>query len=594
MLLREFLNMGLGNSLSEINEEIFSLMLSHYNHRAMGADAGKVFFNNMMNGPLYTMSNELFRVVISHLNHRAVCADNKRNIVITCDLILEQDTSPQDEFELFKYLFSKEYESGLLPYYIMNEHSPEYDSIRKKYGDRIIPYSREKHRSFALNLRKLLVNTKFICSGFQVMHALNIGLTDAVKKSPYVYLIFTQHGVNFFKDNFITQSAYSSFLFDKIMISNDFERRLFIERGCYDEKNLIPNGLFRWDLLSADSASHEKSIFIYFTHRRYLKDIENVEESVYVKTISGLLKDKRFISLVKNNGYTLKVALHHTVLSVCGKDILDGIQILEDAEIANAKKNSAILITDYSSMCFEMWFQHKPVIFMNIPDSEDCIEHGHKTDLPSPYEGKEEYIWGVANTKEECIDSLEEYINTDFAFTEEDKKKRDRFFYYNSDYCKRFCDYLISMKNAKKDMYKLKSGCSLSFARHSDIYTEGIHFPDSEGRWIVCKNARILFYVTDADRPLRLKLTGIPHPKCELCGVKLSFSISGKLINRSELCRHEMSEIILNIPVELVGEDGRINIEIKAGTLNFAKEASEEINVKSRLSFKLCSMDIEK
>ncbi|MDD6269092.1 MAG: CDP-glycerol glycerophosphotransferase family protein [Oscillospiraceae bacterium] len=592
MLLRELFAMNLGDHLSTLSGELFRLMISHYNHKAMGADAGKVFFDNIMNGPLYTMSGELFRVMISHLNHRAVCMNTERNIVITCDLILEEDTSPQDEYALFCYLYGREKESGLLPYYIMNEHSPEYENIKSKYGDRIIPYSRENHRGFAVKLLKLLTHTKFICSGFQVMHALNIGLTDAVKKSPYVYLIFTQHGVNFFKDNFISQSAYSSFLFDRIMISNDFEKNLFIERGCYDEKALIKNGLFRWDLLSADNAESEKSIFIYFTHRRYLKDMENIEESAYVKAITGLLKDERFTRLVKEKGYTVKVAVHHTVLSVCGKDILEGIHILEDAEIAEAKKTSAILITDYSSMCFEMWFQHKPVIFMNIPDSEDCTEHGHKTDLPAPYEGKEDYIFNVVDTKDQCIDLLKSYMDKNFAFTEEDKRKRDRFFYYNSDFRKRFCEYLISMKNEKKDMYRLRTGDTVIFSRHSDIYTEGIHFPDSEGRWIVFKNSVIRFYISDAEGDVEIKLTGLPHPKSEICGISLSFSVNGRLIKKAELRSHEITDIILPVPKELIGSEGEIDIRIKAHNINGKEDESHAVNVKSRLSFKLFSMDI--
>ena len=577
---------------SGLNGEIFRLILSHYNHKAMGADAGKVFFDNMINGSLYTWSEEFFRVMISHLNHRAVCMDTQRDIVITCDLILEEDTSPQDEFELFRYLCEREDESGLVPYYIMNEHSPEYERIKIQYGERIIPYSRENHRRFAFRLLRLLMHTKFICSGFQVMHALNICLTDAVKKSPYVYLIFTQHGVNFFKDNFISQSAYSSVLFDRIMISNDFERDLFIDRGCYDEKNLIKNGLFRWDLLSADSAESEKSIFIYFTHRRYLKDIENIENSVYVKTITGLLRNERFTELVKKHGFAVKVALHHTVLSVCGKDILDGIQILEDAEIADAKRKSAVLITDYSSMCFEMWFQHKPVIFMNIPDSEDCIEHGHKTDLPAPYEGKENYIFGVTETADECIDKLEEYFRTDFEFTEDDRKKRDRFFYYNSDFCKRFCSALISMKGDTKDMYKLHTGEVYSFARHSDIYTEGIHFPDSEGRWIVCKNSKICFYVTDRKGGLEIRLKGIPHPKCEICGMKLSFTVNGRFVLRQEMRTHEETTAVLRIPADNSDSTGRVDIEIKADTINSSKSSTEEINTKSRLMFKLLTLEL--
>ena len=331
------------------------------------------------------LTDSIFRRFIAHDYAMAMQLDTERNKVICCDFIVEADTSPQDEFELFKYI----YENGrehFEPYYIINEKCASYAEIKAEYGENIIAYSPEKIREFALVLKELFKTVKFICGGFQVLHSLRLGITEAVKRSPYVYSIFTQHGITFFKDDFISQESYSSFLFDKLMISNDFEKQIFMERGCYAEENLIKNGLFRWDLLSADNAEAEKSIFIYFTHRRYLKNIEESElkNTVYVKTILGLLENPRFKKFVEENGYTLKIALHHSVLQACGSGLLEGVKILEDEEIADAKKNSAILITDYSSMCFEMWFQHKPSIFLNIPDGEDCIKYGHKTDLADP------------------------------------------------------------------------------------------------------------------------------------------------------------------------------------------------------------------
>lgn len=537
------------------------------------------------------MSDEAFRIMISHMNHRAMNTERDRNAVITCDLILEEDTSTQDEFQLFRYMCSRE-DCCFEPYYIMNEHSPEYTEVKAQYGDRIIPYSKERHRSFALSLCKLLKRTKFICSGFQVMHALGIGITDAVKKSPYVYAIFTQHGVNLFKDNFISQSAYSSFIFDKIMISNEFERNLFIERGCYEEKNLIKNGLFRWDLLKSEGAKSEKSIFIYFTHRRYLKGMENVNDSVYVKAIAGLLNDPRFTSLIKKHGYTLKVALHHTVLSVCGKELLEGIHILEDAEIAAAKRDSAILITDYSSMCFEMWFQHKPVIFLNIPDSEDCEKYGHKTDLPLPYAGKEDYIFNVVDTPDQCIDMLEGYIKSDFVFTDDDKAKRDRFFYYNSGFCERFYEHLRENRNAVKDMYHIGFDKSISFSRHSDIYTEGVHFPDSEGRWIVCRKSKLRFFVPETDRSLEIVIRGLPHPKSSICGIRMGFTVNGSSVCTRELNSPELTEVILSIPAGSLPSDGRIEIDITAGNISSVKQIVDGVNTNSRLFFKLTDMTV--
>lgn len=540
---------------------------------------------------LSAMSDEAFRVLISHMNHRAMNTEGERNVVITCDLILEEDTSTQDEFQLFRYLCHRE-DCCFEPYYIMNEHSSEYKEVKAQYGDRIIPYSKKNHRRFALKLCKLLKRTKFICSGFQVMHALGIGITDAVKKSPYVYAIFTQHGVNFFKDDFISQSAYSSFIFDKIMISNEFEKNLFIERGCYEEKNLIKNGLFRWDLLKAEGAESEKSIFIYFTHRRYLKSMENVNDSVYVKSIAGLLNDPRFTRLVKEQGYTLKVALHHTVLSVCGKELLEGIHILEDAEIAAAKRDSAILITDYSSMCFEMWFQHKPVIFLNIPDSEDCEKYGHKTDLPLPYAGKEDYIFNVVDTPDQCIDMLESYMKSGFEFTAHDKEKRDFFFYHNSGFCERFYEYLRENRNAVKDMYHIGFGETISFSRHSDIYTEGVHFPDSEGRWIVCRKAKLRLYVPETKKDIEISIKGLPHPKSSICGIRLGFTVNGRFICEERLHSPEPAEIILNVPAEAVSADGKIEIDITAGNISRKKELTDGINTQSRLSFKLAELTI--
>ena len=541
--------------------------------------------------PLIVLRSKIYRKVIAYLIHKAMSEDTERNKVITCDFILEQDTSPQDEFELFKYLYNHK-ESGFDPYYVINEHSAAYPAIKAEYGDNIIPYSNENHVRFSWNLMKLFKTTKFICGGFQVMHALNFGITDAVKKSPYVYSFFTQHGVNFFKDNFITQATYSQFLFDKIMISNDFERELFINKGCYEEENLVKNGLFRWDLLSADNAKSEKSIFIYFTHRRYLRHMEDVSDSVYVQTISGLLKDPRFTKLVNDYGYTLKVALHHTVLSVCGNDVLDGIQILEDAEIAAAKRDAAILITDYSSMCFEMWFQHKPVIFLNVPDSEDCRKYRHKTDLPEPYKGKEDYIFNVVDTADECIDMLEGYFKTNFEFTESDKEKRDFFFYYNSGFCERFCNYLKDMRNDTKTMYQMPLNTYIRFARYPDIYTEGIDFPDTTGRWIVHKKAKIGFHIPHTDMDLAIKLRGCPYLRYKQYEAHLKFYVNGHYVRSAKLFTKKNRGFLLNVPNSWFADKDYIEIGISASNVYRRDKLKVKGQDRRYLSLKLLSMDI--
>lgn len=542
--------------------------------------------------PLLVLRSRIYRKTIAYLINKAMSENTERNKVITCDFIIESDTSPQDEFELFKYIYSKK-DSCFDPYYIINEHSAAYPEIKAKYGDNIIPYSAENHVRFSLGLKELFKTTKFICGGFQVLHALNMGITDAVKKSPYVYSFFTQHGVNFFKNNFISQSSYSAFLFDKIMISNEFEKELFMDKGCYEEQNLVKNGLFRWDLLSADNAQSEKSIFIYFTHRRYLRHIEDIQDTVYVQTISGLLKDPRFTKLIKDYGYTVKVALHHTVLSVCGTDILDGVQILEDAEIADAKKKSAILITDYSSMCFEMWFQHKPVIFLNIPDTEDCLRYKHKTDLPEPYKDKDEYIFNVVDTIDDCIDMLDGYFKSDFKFTAEDKKKRDRFFYYNSGFCERFYNYLADTRNdIKQNMYSIPLNYYIRFAKYPNIYTEGIEFPDTTGRWIVAKKAKISFDIPHTESDIAIKLRGCPYLRYKQYKIRLKLYVNGHYMRSAKLFTHKNRGFLLTVPNKYFSESDHIDISFKASGVYRRNKLKIRGNDSRYLSLKLISMDI--
>ena len=540
------------------------------------------------------LRDNIFRRFIAHDYAMAMQLDTERNKVICCDFIVEADTSPQDEFELFKYLY-KNGRKNFEPYYIINEKCAAYAEIKAEYGNNIIEYSPEKIVEFANTLKELFKTTKYICGGFQVLHSLRLGITEAVKRSPYVYSIFTQHGITFFKDDFISQASYSSFLFDKLMISNDFEKEIFINRGCYAEENLIKNGLFRWDLLSADNAESEKSIFIYFTHRRYLKNIEESElkNTVYVKTILGLLENPRFKKFVDDNGYTLKIALHHSVLQACGSGLLEGVKILEDDEIADAKKKSAILITDYSSMCFEMWFQHKPSIFLNIPDGEDCIKYGHKTDLADPYGPKREYIFNIVNSVEECMDKLEDYHNTGYKLKPDEKAKRDAFFYHNGDFCKRFYEYLISMKKSVKNLYQMPVNTTVSLARYPEVEIFGIEMPTAEGRWIVRKKAFLRFFVPKWNTGIAIQLYYEPYFLGKQDKINVKVLANGHNVFNSVIIEQKNGHITFDIPKEYIGSDGKIELGFRISGVYPRNQLNKNaINDKRCLSLRLKDMDI--
>ena len=112
-----------------------------------------------MSALINKMRDSIFRRYIAHEYAMAMQLDNERNKVICCDFIVEADTSPQDEFELFKYIYKNGRES-FEPYYIINEKCVAYPEIKAEYGDNIIAYSPEKTEEFALLLLQLFKTVK--------------------------------------------------------------------------------------------------------------------------------------------------------------------------------------------------------------------------------------------------------------------------------------------------------------------------------------------------------------------------------------------------------------------------------------------------
>ena len=505
------------------------------------AIVGKIF--RIAKGLVY----RVYRRLMAEMVRASFRRQGKRDIVITSDLFLEENTSPQDGFELFKYIYTldgREFE----PYYIINKKSSQYRRIKDEYGKHIVGFSAKNRTPAFLRLIWLFRRTKYICSGFLALNALNIDIVQAIKSNPETYYIFTQHGITFFKDDFISVSTYSSFVYDKLMVSNDYEKNIYLSKDCVEEQDIIKNGLFRWDLLTQRSSEPGRTIFIYFTHRRYLKRIPDVEHSVYIQTISGLLRDPRLKELVERYGYTVKVGMHHTAVDLVGPSVLKDVQIISDDDIAEVKRTSDILITDYSSMAFEMWFQRKPAIFLNIPDGEDCILYGSNTDLVHPYRGKEQYLFNIVDSVDDCIALMETYFNNGFTLSEEDNRKVDNFFYYSSDFCQRFYQYLLEQRDQKKALYQVPFNTELGFRSYSNLNTKGITPPTELGRWIFKKKAKVGFYIpqTDKDVSVRIGLSAlILEKQNEVSG---DIYVNGRKMETVYYRDQEDKELILEIP----------------------------------------------
>lgn len=375
----------------------------------------------------------------------------KRNKIITVDNIFEPDANIMDNFTLFEHLYNSE-KQALEPYYIINKKSPYYEELKKKYDKHIIPWEGHCNFKFWFRMVTLMPGLKYISDSFQAITAFELKLNKIVKRSPFIFSIFTQHGVNYFKPDFINRDTYGFNIFDKVMVANDIEKELFLTKGGFSEENIIKNGLFRWDKIKNSSdGQQEKTIFVFFTKRDYFDKTEDLKNCTYVKTIIDILKDDKLQEVVKLNNIKLKTGLHHTISSKLQNYFTDnGIEIVSEENIAEIKQEASLLLTDYSSMCFEFFLQNKPVVFYNIEDSKECNSNDSLTDVAEPYKNKTEELFNIAPDKETAVNLMINYIKNNFICEKDITEKQDKFFYYKKDFCERFENYLISHLNDKK------------------------------------------------------------------------------------------------------------------------------------------------
>lgn len=102
-------------------------------------------------------------------------------------------------------------------------------------------------------------------------------------------------------------------------------------------------------------------------------------------------------------------------------------------------KKCSMLITDYSSVCWDVCYLDKPVLFYQFDYDMYMQAHGSYLDM-------EHELFGERYTEyEKLIDGIEEYIHNGFKEKEEYTKLKDYYFEYrDNDNSKRTYEYIIS------------------------------------------------------------------------------------------------------------------------------------------------------
>lgn len=191
--------------------------------------------------------------------------------------------------------------------------------------------------------------------------------------------IFLQHGVTINNPSWL---HHDKCRFYRFVTSAIPEYKFILREFGYAKEVLMLTGMPRFDALH-DANTNKKRIVIMPTWRVWFNLKSKRKDNLNCKFISSnyllgwkkLLENEKLKSLILN--YNLEVIFYpHRNMQIYLKEMRQRINTdviiasAEDYDIQDLLKTSVLMITDYSSVFFDMIYQKKPVVFYQFDKND--------------------------------------------------------------------------------------------------------------------------------------------------------------------------------------------------------------------------------
>lgn len=304
--------------------------------------------------------------------------------------------------------------------YVMDKGARDYAAL-KPYEDNVIDFMSFKYMIY-------LCAAQYLISTDAIRHFYIWDSPNSVYKVLYQarkHIIFLQHGVMGFKQchrTFHKQGGNRMALF---VTSSGYEKEIIRKYFEYDEDEIIVTGLPRWDVLRDTSSEHGKEILLMPTWRIWLEDAsdEAFVRSDYYKNYKAFLTDERLHALLKEHGLVLNFYLHPKFRDYMHDFSVDAEEIrlisFGEMPLNSLLMSCRMLITDYSSVAWDVYYQEKPVLF--YPFDYDVYEkqQGSYMDL------RTEAFGSVVMSVNELLAGIESCVYNDFKENEDAAERRE-------------------------------------------------------------------------------------------------------------------------------------------------------------------------
>lgn len=281
----------------------------------------------------------------------------------------------------------------------------------------------------------------------------------------YITYITVGHGVCYFKDYlFSSKRIYGPDVNDKVLIPPSEPLIAIAVKFGWKRENIIKINLPKWDKynetnkLIRDSYNNDiddNSILIMFTYRMTRIAWNYNMSKYYFENITRLIFNENLTKVLNESNITLYFSLHRMVNPGYQKQYKQklsqykNVKVLKSSALSECLSKTNLVITDFSSILFDLMYRDKPFIIY-LPDGDDPLINQLYTsdyiDLIKRMNNREFNISNICNTVEETVDKIIYYIKNKFQIDGELKKFFDYIgLKHEGSEIQKFIDYLTSL-----------------------------------------------------------------------------------------------------------------------------------------------------
>ena len=322
-------------------------------------------------------------------------------------------------------------------YYVIDKSAKDYENL-KPYAGQVLQFMSFRHLLYAINAKVYVGSDsrKHLYAWRPKPNLISIRMAARP-------IHFLQHGVTALKRTDGLFGAKGSSPMTHITTTSDYEQRIMDEFWGYSPSNAPVLGFTRWDVLEDKSTPEDKTILVMPTWRAWLeeKPDEDFIASDYFRNYMEMLGDERLNSCLEGNGAKLIFFIHPKFKDYLGRFSApsENIELVQfgSRPLNEIMMKCRMLITDYSSVCWDVYYMGKPVIFYQFDYDMYMGVHGSYLDM-------EHDLFGDRYTElDDVIEGIRTAIENGFQESERAREMRPKYFkYIDSDNSKRTYEYL--------------------------------------------------------------------------------------------------------------------------------------------------------